>query len=59
MDKHHRLINDPRIMGPLEEFLCTVRDVVQFPRLKEDKNEALSPEFLISKNEARGFNRWW
>jgi len=47
MEKHHRLINDPHIMGPLEEFLRTVREVVQFPRLKEDKNEALSPEFLI------------
>ena len=59
MEKHHRLINDPRIMGPLEEFLRTVREVVQFPQLKEDEIDGLSPDFVISRKEPRGFNRWW
>ena len=53
MEKFRDFTNDPRIMEPLEEFLRTVREVVQDPRSEEASPEEASPKW------AQWYKGWW
>lgn len=59
MEYHPQFVDDPRIMKPLEEFLRTVREVVESPHPNEEQLEKVTVVSLFPKKKTRGFTRWW
>jgi len=59
MEKHRVLVNDPRIMEPLEEFLRTVQEVLRVPKIEEETPKASLSEWVPQPKQAQWYSRWW
>ena len=59
MEKQPRLTDDPRIMVPLEEFLRTVRDVLEGPNENGATGYLEDPGDIPEQQLPVKFWNWW